>query len=243
LIPRAELRPRERLRVVEDAEDLATSGASEVLEHAIEALAARGAFHLALAGGTTPIGVYRALATRLSDADAQSWHVWFGDERCVPPDHPASNYGMVRATGLLARLREPHVHRVRGEGADAADAAARYERELLATVGIPPRLDLVLLGLGRDGHTASLFPGTPALESHAWIAAGQAPEPPVRRITFTVPILRQARSIVMLVAGREKAAALARALDDRAIPSVPARRAYPLDGTLSWLVERSALGA
>src|SRR5206468_3492596 len=118
---------------------------------------ARGRFHLALAGGSTPRRAYAELARRGAGADFENWHAWFGDERCVPPEDAHSNYRMAVESGFLARLPAGQVHRLCGEVRDPSREAERYERELCALLGRPPRLDLVLLGLGADGHTASLF--------------------------------------------------------------------------------------
>lgn len=237
------LRPRESLRVVAGAAELARHAAAEVRAHARSAVAARGAFHLALAGGSTPRAAYRDLARTPDDGQKRElalWHLWFGDERCVPPADAASNYRMVEESGLLARVASKNVHRLRGEAPDARAEAARYERELCTALGNPPRLDLVLLGLGADGHTASLFAGTPSLDERAWVTLGHAPQPPIERLTLTLDTLAQARALLFLVAGADKRAALARAVNDSGPSPVPARRAYPLEGSLLWIVERAA---
>ena len=237
------LRPRERLRMVADAEALVREGTALVLACARTALSARGVFHLALSGGSTPRALYRELARAGDEAGFERWHAWFGDERCVGPEDAGSNHRMAAESGLLARFPADHVHRMRGEDGDAAAAAASYERELRAALGLPPRLDLVLLGLGADGHTASLFPGSAALAAAGWVTVGRAPKPPLQRLTLTFATLEQARALVFLVAGSDKAAALAATLDPSVSAAPPARRAYPLDGDLLWLVERSAAGA
>jgi 6-phosphogluconolactonase len=232
------VKPLEEIRVV--PEGLFAARAAElVLARAREALAQRGRFDLALAGGSTPAASYRELA-RLPFPEAARWHAWFGDERCVPPDHVASNHRMAVESGLLARLAPENVHRLRGEARDAQAEAERYEEELCRAVGRPPRLDCVLLGLGADGHTASLFPGSPALDSPRWVAAGSAPAEPRARLTLTLGALRAARGLVFLVAGAAKAPVLARTLADDPEHGVPARRARPRDGSLTWLVDRAA---
>lgn len=241
MTPRGALRPREELRVVADASALASAAAERVSAAAHAALAERAVFHLALAGGSTPRALYQRLAEPGLELDFARWHVWFGDERCVPPEHEASNYGMVLASGLLARLVPAHVHRLRGEARDPRAEAERYSQELEALLGPEPRLDLVLLGLGTDGHTASLFPASPALVARTHVTTGHAPQAPRERLTLTVPTLERARALLFLVAGRDKAPALAATLDARTSPPTPARRAYPLDGVLGWLVERAAL--
>ncbi len=238
--PARALRPRESLRIVANAAELTRAGVEVVLREARAAIHARGVIHVALAGGSTPRSLYRELALRGDEAGFERWHAWFGDERCVPPEHADSNYRMARESGLLARLPQANVHRLRGEAPDPLREAERYEKELITLLGLPPRLDLVLLGLGSDGHTASLFPGTAALAASGWITLGRAPKPPLERATLTFATLEQARALVFLVAGSDKTQAVTDALDDAAAAPVPARRAYPLDGTLLWLVERSA---
>jgi 6-phosphogluconolactonase len=230
--------PSPGVRVVEDASELAHQAAELVLEQAREAIAARGAFHLALAGGSTPRAAYAELAN--AEADFARWHAWFGDERCVPPEDVQSNYRMVRESGLLARLHPSQVHRLRGEAPDAEHEAERYARELCDSLGVPPRLDLVLLGLGADGHTASLFPRTPTLEDPGWVAVGRAPAPPHARLTLTLRTLAEARTVAFLVAGADKREALARCLEPSSRSEAPARRVRPRTGSLLWLVERSA---
>lgn len=224
------------MRVVADAPALARAAAEALRSVAREALASRGAFHLALSGGSTPRGVYRELASGATASELDGWHLWFGDERCVPPEHADSNYGMVEDSGLLARVPDSRVHRMRGEAQDAEAEAERYAGELEAVLGRPPRLDAVLLGLGTDGHTASLFPGTRALRETAWVAVGEAPGFPSRRLTLTLAALAEARCVLFLVAGEDKAPALLQALRGRP----PAGSVEPRAGTLRWLVDRAA---
>jgi 6-phosphogluconolactonase len=186
-----------------------------------EAKRARGVASVALAGGETPRRTYELLAAAIDD-----WagvEVWFGDERAVGPDDPESNYRMVRAT-LLTANDGPVVHRIEGERGPEAAAAAYAEllEGRLPSEGGVPVLDLALQGLGPDGHTASLFPGNPAVEADGVCAAvHDAPKPPPDRITLTVPVLRAARSIVFLATGAEKADAVRRLLagPDPAAPS------------------------
>lgn len=185
-----------------DAEAAAGRAAHLLAEAIAEALAERGAAHVALSGGATPRPAYEALGGLVDDWSAV--HVWFADERCVGPDDPESNARLVRETLVAPGAT---VHRMEGErGAEAA--AHAYERELGEVV-----LDVVLLGLGPDGHTASLFPGHPALEAPGRVApVHDAPKPPPDRVTLTRSTLDGARRRVLLVAGAEKAAALAAAL-------------------------------
>jgi 6-phosphogluconolactonase len=172
--------------------------------------------------------------------------VLWGDERCVPPDDPASNFRMVREA-LLDHVAIPagQIHRMRGED-DPRTAAAAYERELRALFPAgSPRFDLVLLGLGDNGHTASLFPGLGAVrESARWVVAEHVSEVGMWRLTLTPAAIDAAAAIVFLVAGRDKAAMLARVLEGpRDIDARPAQAIAPAEGRLIWLVDVAAAGA
>ncbi|HXI02007.1 MAG TPA: 6-phosphogluconolactonase, partial [Candidatus Saccharimonadales bacterium] len=216
---------------------------------AAESIARAGRFTVALAGGSTPRRLYTLLAEAAA-GQAPAWgriHIFWGDERHVPPDHAQSNYRMVRET-LLDRISIPegNVHRVLAETADAEAAARDYEREIRRFFGCGeegiPSIDLVLLGLGTDGHTASLFPGSPLLdESRRLVAAAPASVPGPDRISMTLPLINRAASIVFLVSGASKADAVRRVLatDGDADP-LPARRVAPRDGRLLWLVDEEA---
>jgi 6-phosphogluconolactonase len=202
--------------------DEAAQAASERLRTAIDdAREARGAAHIALAGGETPRRTYELLASQIDDWTGVE--IWFGDERAVGPDDPESNYRMAQET-LLTGDSGPRVNRIEGErGADGA--ATAYESLLEERVPLErgmPVLDLALQGLGPDGHTASLFPGNPAVEADGiCVAVHDAPKPPPDRITLTVAVLRGARSIAFLATGDEKAEAVRRLLagPDPAVPS------------------------
>jgi 6-phosphogluconolactonase len=237
-----------RVERVADLAALARAAAADFARRAEAAVAARGRFTVALSGGSTP----RALYALLADPDAPwrnlvPWgrtQTWFGDERNVPPDHPDSNYRMAREA-LLAHVAAS-VHRMEGER-PAREAADRYEADLRATLGaeggLPPRLDLALMGLGADGHTASLFPGTDALEERVrWVAAPWVPAVGAHRITLTLPVFERARAVVFLVAGAEKAPALARLLSPPpGEPAIPAARVRPEDGDLLVIADAAAL--
>jgi 6-phosphogluconolactonase len=237
-----------RVAVVPDAEALVRLAAGEVARRAGEAVRARGRFAVALAGGSTPQALHRLLADPAAPyrqrVDWRRTHVFFGDERCVPPDHPDSNFGAARAA-LLAHVPVPagQVHRLRGEDPAPARAAADYERELRALGAAPgqvPRLDLVVLGLGEDGHTASLFPGTAALlERERLVLANHVPQLGAWRLTVTLPLLAAARAALFLVSGARKAGAVAAVLAD-AGRELPAGRVRLDDGDLGWLLDGAA---
>jgi 6-phosphogluconolactonase len=235
--------------VLPDAHELADAAARRFIDAANAAIEARGEFLVALAGGSTPRGVYARLATEPLD-----WPrivvVW-GDERCVPPDHESSNYRMARETLLDHVNVDPsNVHRIRGED-NPVDAAAAYERKLrglLRTPMGPPRtapgfhLDLVLLGLGVDGHTASLFPGGTSLHSvDQWVAADYVQAVSMWRVTLTPTVLNTAAEIAFLVSGDEKAAIVREVLEGppRA-RELPARLIAPTNGRLRWLLDAAA---
>jgi 6-phosphogluconolactonase len=202
-----------------DVEAMSAAAADEIAALVHEAVSARGACRIAVAGGKTPIPVYARLATMPLPWDRLD--VWFGDERCVPPENLDSNYHMMKVALLdvIGTNTIERVHRIRAEG-DPAEAAAAYERELIGVLGTPPVLDIVLLGLGTDGHTASLFPHSPALGETRWVAAN--PYRDSMRITLTPPTLRGARHIRFLVAGADKANIVETVIDG---PRDPAR--YP----------------
>jgi 6-phosphogluconolactonase len=199
-----------------------------------------GAFRIAVAGGRTPRFLYEALAssTFRDHIDWRRWHLYFGDERAVAPEDPDSNFGLVRDT-LLAKVPIPagQVHRMEADRPDLDGAAAAYSHVVEAGCGRPPRLDVILLGLGEDGHTASLFPGTPALDvTDAWATRGRAPVEPHDRITLTFPAINAAATVAFLVTG----AAKAHALRGVAGGSVPAARVRPQDGHLVWFLDTAA---
>jgi len=198
--------------------------------------------HIALAGGSTPRRAYNLVAGR--DADMSAATMWLGDERVVPPDHDFSNERMIRESLLepLATERRPALVRVETElGAD--DAAAAYENRLRETLGNHPRLDLALLGLGPDAHTASLFPDEAALHEHHRLAVGvplPGREPIVPRVTLTFPVLNTSREVVFLVSGADKAEAVRRAFGDAPDPSAPAAHVRPGAGTLTVVLDPPA---
>jgi 6-phosphogluconolactonase len=227
-------------REIEIAADPAAAAAERI------AAAVRRGGQIALAGGSTPRRAYELLAAM--DLDWSDVELWLGDDRCVPPDHEHSNYRMV-AEELVDRLpaeRRPRAwHRIRGE-LDAGEAAAAYEEELRAVFGEQaelPAFDLILLGIGPDAHTASLFPGDPALgERRRWAVGVETPgmAPLVPRVTLTLPVLDAAREVVFLISGADKADAVARAFGDAPGPDAPASLVDPDPGTLAVLLDEPA---
>ncbi|MBV8881535.1 MAG: 6-phosphogluconolactonase [Planctomycetaceae bacterium] len=228
-------RSRLKIRVAKDRTELRRLAAEVLAKKIRSAIQARGRCSLALSGGSTPGPVYEELGG--SDlADDVPWsqlEIYFADERAVPVDHPESTYRLVKET-LLQKHPEVlgQMFRMPADAADRDAAAKRYARRL------PDPIDVLVLGMGPDGHTASLFPGSPALdEREQRVVAVTAPKPPPERMTVTPTVIERARSIVMIVAGAEKAAMLSRALngivDPKAIPAQLARRA-------TWIVDQEA---
>lgn len=234
--------------VVSSAEALALAAAERVVAAASLAIAARGRFVVALSGGSTPKALYTLLASP-AFAPRIDWtrvHVFWGDERCCPPDDPSSNYRMTR-DALLERVAIPtaQVHRIHGEDNPAA-AAAAYERELHATFPAgAARFDLVLLGMGDNGHTASLFPGLSAVREGArWVVAEYVAEVSMWRVTLSPLALNAAAEILFLVAGAAKATMLSRVLEGPRVPDqLPAQAIVPVDGTITWLADVAAAAA
>jgi 6-phosphogluconolactonase len=234
------------IEVVKDAPSLARAGAAQFVERAATAIAAHGHFAVALSGGSTPRVMYTLLASDelVHRVDWAHVHLFFGDERCVPPEHPDSNYRMVRET-LLAHAPVPpgNVHRMRGE--DPPDQAAlAYEADLRTFFGsgTAPRFDLVLLGMGDNGHTASLFPGRPEVRDQVrWVMACYVAELEMWRLTLTPVAINAAAEVTFLVAGGGKAAMLKRVLEGPHQPDrLPAQIVRPTDGVLRWIVDEAA---
>jgi 6-phosphogluconolactonase len=224
------------VRVLADATALAEAAATDLVARLEAAIAARGRFDVALSGGRTPAGLFARLIVEphRSALDVPHTRVWFADERAVPPGDPDSNYRMVKET-LLAPLAFPdaHVYRMPGERGDLEAAADAY------ATGLPGRFDLVVLGIGEDGHTASLFPGSTLItESVRPVAAVfDAPKPPPRRLTLTPPVLAAARAVMVLAEGAGKADAVAAALATAGDPrSLPARLVRDRD----WYLDPAA---
>jgi len=232
--------PGATVNVLPDGEGVARAAAQQLRSLG----GATDRLDIALAGGSTPRGLYELLADPppQGSTDWSHWHIWFGDERAVPPADRASNYRLARET-LLSRVAIPRaqVHRMAADEPDLEVAARLYDDELLRAVpkrvDAMPRLDVVLLGLGEDGHTASLFPGDAALEvrDRACVPA-RAPRPPHRRLTLTLPVLNAARQVIFLVTG----AAKGEALRGVRAGTVPAARVRAPSGQVLWLLDEAA---
>lgn len=225
--------------------------AERVIRAADTSIAARGRFTWALSGGSTPAALYRLLASP-AYAGRVDWakvHFFWSDERCVPPDHAESNFRMARETLLDAlasgRAQELHIHRLEGELPPNA-AAERYEAVLARDFGVEPgegvpAFDLILLGMGPDGHTASLFPGSPALgETRRWVVANEVATLGATRLTFTLPLINASRAVLFLVAGSDKAQRLEQIVLQRANPPLPAQLVRPRGQDADWLVDAAA---
>jgi 6-phosphogluconolactonase len=212
---------------------LAEQAAEWVAETIAGAVSERGHCTIALSGGTTPRAVYTRLARHHTEVPWPAVDVYFGDERCVPPHHPESNFQM--ADQLLLRqvpIPRAQIHRMHAEWPDD-EAAAREYAEIL-----PDELDVLLLGMGIDGHTASLFPHAPSLdERDRRVVAVDSPVPPPKRLTITPPVISRARRVAVIVAGTEKAPTVERALEGRFDPhALPVQ--FALGGV--WFVDRAA---
>jgi 6-phosphogluconolactonase len=236
------------LRLAPSPEAMAAAAASEVIALLDSAIGWRGEAHLALSGGRTPAALHR----RLASAAFEGWpfvHVWFGDERTVPPDHADSNYRMARETLLdVVPIPATQVHRLAGED-DPASAAAAYHEELARLARRQerdtPTFDVLLLGMGADAHTASLFPGSPLLAAdapHAFAAAVDVPKLSTTRLTITPLTVGAARAVLVLVAGADKHEALTRALGtDPTLGDAPVTLLLDVPGDVAWYVDRAAL--
>ena len=241
---------RAEVRILADREALNRAAAEEWTARAEASIREKGLFTVALSGGSTPKEFYSLLASDPSYRTQISWnrvHIFWGDERHVPPDHSDSNYRMARET-LLSKVPIPpeNVHPIRGEVRDAHQAAMEYEEGLKEFFqlrsGEFPRFDFVLLGMGADGHTASLFPGTETLREQSRLAVANWVEKlQTYRITLTIPVFNHAVFVLFLVSGEEKAETLKAVLEEgeREDP-FPAQLIRPARGRLVWLVDKAA---
>jgi 6-phosphogluconolactonase len=233
------------IRVFNDYEGLSQGAAKVFVELADQAITRSGRFSVVLSGGYTPRRMYEILSAE-PFRQKVSWdaiQVFWSDERCVPADDPRSNVRMVRQT-LLRDVPVPasHIHTIHG-GLPGALAALQYETELRNFFrGYPPRFDLVLLGLGENAHTASLFPHTPVLdEREHWVEDVYVVEEGMHRVTLTVPLINQASQVIFLVSGAEKAAVLQEVLEGMYRPhELPAQLIHPTGAHPIWLVDKAA---
>jgi 6-phosphogluconolactonase len=234
------------IRIFENAEEVARAAADAFAEIAVASIAAEGRFSVALAGGSTPRRTYQLLASE-EYRNRIHWsqvHIFFGDERSVPATHADSNYRMANEAMLsILPIPEQNIHRMLGKG-DAHANASLYESDLQTFFdgAAWPRLNLVLLGMGDDGHTASLFPGTAALnERDAWVTANWVEKFQTYRITLTAPAINHAANVIFLVAGSGKAERLSEVLRGARDPlRLPAQLIQPVAGLLVWLVDKAA---
>ncbi len=234
------------LQILEDTKALAQAAADHFVAASEEAIENRGRFMVALSGGSTPQEAYSRLSNPVL-ATKVSWrnvHLFWGDERCVPANHPDSNYRMARKTMIQkVPIPQANVHRIQGE-LDPDRAAEKYADELRSVFGSEerPRFDWIFLGLGTDGHTASLFPGSLALrETEHWVLAVFVEALQAWRVTLTLPVLNSARQLSFLVSGKSKAERLHEVLEGEPQPEpLPARLIQPLNGQVTWLVDQAA---
>lgn len=238
------------IRIHNDSQAVAEAAAEFMLEVGREAVRAKGRFVLALSGGTTPETLYRVLASPafINRFDWSSTIFFFSDERCVAPNDPRSNYALADKT-LFTPLNIPpsQIYRMAGESSNPQAAASEYEQQLrLATntaPSVPPSLDLILLGLGEDGHTASLFPGSPILrDSRRAIATTQSPKDPPNRLTMTLAAINRASVVLFLTTGSDKAEVVRAILDPKteAERQLPASLVKPEEGRLTWFLDQTA---
>jgi len=240
------MEPHSNIFVFATPEQLALAAVERFVDYSNELRNISEPFSVALAGGNTPRQVYELLASEpfKKQIEWSKVHLFFGDERCVPPGHPDSNYAMVNEA-LISKVPIPanNVHRIIGEGNANANALA-YEEELRAFfAGLSwPRFDLVLLGMGEDGHTASLFPNSTALrEMSRWVVPSRNQQSGQERITLTVPVFNHASRIAFLVTGKKKAQRLKEVLrPEPGTEQLPVQAIAPINGILEWLVDGDA---
>lgn len=242
--------PTAEVRVVSDITELATEAAELFTWFGQQAMRAGGPFRVALSGGSTPKALYQILAKPevSGPLDWTRTEFFFGDERCVPPDDSESNYSLA-SRGLFQPLKisEDRVFRMEGELPSAESASRKYEdlirKAFRSPAPLVPRFDLILLGMGDDGHTASLFPGTAALEERSrLVVPSTSPKGVAQRITFTVPLINEAAAVMFLVSGESKAAPARTILEPKQgeRERLPAGLIRPQTGRLIWLLDRDA---
>ncbi len=230
-------------KILPDATSLITAAAEHFVSTARSAIAKRGVFYVALAGGSTPKGLYEKLATSpyIEQIDWARVHLFFGDERCVPATHDDSNFKMARQAMIdLIPIPIENVHRMPTESGDAADVAVRYAETMKSVMDDAP-FDLVLLGLGPDGHIASLFPETPALDVTDTLTTSLFVEKfESWRVTVTYPVINSARQVIVFIAGEAKAA-IVRDITSDAVSGLPVQRLAP-ENEYYWFMDKAAAG-
>lgn len=234
------------IRIFQDVENLSRAAAALFRQQAGRSIAERDRFLVALNGGNTPVRLFELLATDLRDqVNWDKVQIFWGDERCVPPDDPGSSFGQAQQI-LLSRVPIPdlNVHRVKAE-LGPQEASKEYSLTLKQFASPPlewPRFDLVYLGMGEDGHTASLFPGSRVdVEEPAVPVTAHYQDRPVNRVTLSPEVFNSARMTVFMVTGERKAVTVAEVLSDRYNPAqYPAQRIHPSDGELIWLMDEEA---
>ena len=240
----------------ESPEDVADAAAELIFEQQTEAVAERGVFRIALSGGSTPRLLYERLSSEewRDEMSWEHWEVYWSDERAVPPDHPDSNFALAQST-LLTKVPLRKIFRMEADAANLQQAAQNYAQLLETNFGeATPVFDLILLGLGADGHTASLFPKSPALKSQNFVEAVIPQEDtdfnsqvsslkssfsPLPRLTLTYRVLNAARSVVFLISGEEKANAV-KAILELGDPALPATHVKPETGECYWILDEAA---
>jgi 6-phosphogluconolactonase len=240
------------VRILTNLEAIAKRAAQEFVQAATSAVSEKGSFSVALSGGSTPKALYSILANDAALRAQVPWDkmsVYFGDERSVGPDHPDSNFRMAAETMLSkAPLKGDQIFRIKGEYKDTEKAAQEYEQALRSSfkiaVGKFPRFDLVLLGMGNEGHTASLFPGTKALhETKRLVVRNWVGKLYTERITLTARAINNAARVIFMITGADKALALKGVLEGPHEPDqLPAQMIQPSNGKLLWLVDTIAAG-
>jgi 6-phosphogluconolactonase len=234
------------IQILPTAADLFHAAAEEFTGTGRQAITAQGRFAVALSGGSTPKALYSLLAASYPDFPWARTYLFFGDERHVAPTDPESNYRMV-SESLLTRIAIPaqNVFRVKAENPDATAAAANYEKQIRRFFALTPaefpRFDLILLGLGPDGHTASLFPDSPGLkENSKLVIANWVEKFKTHRISFTFPVLNNADEVIFLASGPDKAAMVHEVLEGKPTPPLPSQQVQPANGRLLWMLDAPA---
>lgn len=238
------------IRILKDLEEVGREASEFVSWVVKQAVNARGSCRVALSGGSTPKALFTAL-TNPASARTVRWsqiEFYFGDERCVPPEHTESNFGLAnQALFKPLNIAPSQIVRIEGERTRPEEAARQYEGQIRQRFGVGstavPRFDLILLGLGDDGHTASLFPNTPALrEETRLVVPNQAPRGVRDRVTFTAPLINQADTILFMVSGSSKAEAVRSVLEEQDQPAdrFPARLIRPASGRVVWFLDQEA---